>query len=59
MWPTGPLRVLAGLPRAAERQIIGTRKPVIRGIAVKGVQRYHEERRERWLSDTELKRLAR
>ena len=24
---------------------------------VKGVQRYHEERRERWLSDAELKRL--
>ena len=24
---------------------------------VKGIQRYHEERRERWLSDTELKRL--
>ena len=24
---------------------------------VKGIQRYHKERRERWLSDTELKRL--
>ena len=24
---------------------------------VKGIQRFHEERRERWLSDTELKRL--
>ena len=32
MRPTGPVRALAGLPRAAERQIIGTRKPVIRGI---------------------------
>jgi hypothetical protein len=30
----GPVRALAGLRRAAERQIIGTRKPVIRGIPV-------------------------
>ena len=35
MRPTGPVRALAGLPRAAERQIIGTRKPVIRGIPIK------------------------
>ena len=30
----GPVRALEGLRRAAERQIIGTRKPVIRGIPV-------------------------
>ena len=34
MRPTGLVRALAGLPRAAKRQIVGTRKPIIRGIPV-------------------------
>ena len=34
----GPVRALAALPRAAERQIIGTRKPVIRGILAKAIK---------------------
>ena len=36
MWPTGPVRALAGLPGAAQRQIVGTRKPVIRGMPAEG-----------------------
>ena len=47
MRPTGPVRALAGLPRAAERQIIGTRKQqVIRGIP--GTRVSAVERDDNW-----------